>query len=468
MEHLAAALDDLGDAVVGLAGATLGDGRLARAADQELLEVMAAAARLARGAEALLIEATAQVVERSNAAAVSDRLTTRLGCRSVGELVQRVTRVSKRAGADLVTASGAVLQPIAPATGEVLPAGLPGMRAALAAGEVGVHGVLAVAESLRGCSAGRAQILAADEELAAAARGEGVDAAPPVCAEELRALASVWAMYLDQDGAEPRESRALRTRSLTLGTCRDGIVPVRGALLAEVAGQLQRLFDSVLNPKLDAPVFVEDFEGDEPSPVMADVRSRAQKQHDALATILNAAAASGSLPQLGGSAPTLVVSVRAEDLQSGRGFGHVGGVDEPVSLAAVRHIACSGAVQRVVFDERGRIVELGSLERIFTHHQRRAMALRDGGCVIPGCHVPAAWCETHHVVEHSHGGPTHPDNGVLLCWFHHRTLESSGWQIRMRLGIPEVRGPSWWDAHMRWRPATKSPIRMRERMSQRT
>src|SRR5690606_34404822 len=45
----------------------------------------------------------------------------------------------------------------------------------------------------------------------------------------------------------------------------------------------------------------------------ADVRTHAQKRHDALASVLTVAAASGSMPQLGGAAPTLIVSVRAAD-----------------------------------------------------------------------------------------------------------------------------------------------------------
>ncbi|MGC5225508.1 HNH endonuclease signature motif containing protein, partial [Micromonospora sp. DT81.3] len=73
-------------------------------------------------------------------------------------------------------------------------------------------------------------------------------------------------------------------------------------------------------------------------------------------------------------------------------------------------------------DDRGRIVSIGTLDRVFNHHQRKAITLRDGGCIIPGCHIPAAWCEIHHVTDHALGGPTHTDNGVLLCWHHHRTL----------------------------------------------
>lgn len=470
MTNLADTLRGLGDALAETVDGCLSDDALRVTSDDDLLVVMSTAARLTRLAEALVVEATAQVLDRSDSGTPDVRLTTRKGCRSAGELVQRITRTSRRRAADVVSAARAVQQRVSITTGELLPPEFPGMRAVLARGDVGVDGVVAVAVPLRDCPAGRAALAAADEELAASARGEGVDGAPPAPADDLRAQAAVWAVFLDQDGSEPREARALRKRGLTLGVCRDGLVPVRGDLLPEVAAQLQRGFDSLLNPKVDGtvsagPRFVAVADQrDEPVDAVADDRTRMQRQHDALAILLTAAA-SASLPSLGGAAPVLVVSVREQDLATGRGRAHVSGSDEPLSLAAARHIACAGAVQRVVSGGRGRIVSLGSPERVFTYHQRRAIALRDGGCLIPGCHVPAEWCEIHHVEEHARGGPTHTDNGVMLCWFHHRTLDSNGWRVRMNHGIPEVRGPAWWDSRMRWRPITKSPARMRDRLA---
>ncbi|MFD4421410.1 HNH endonuclease signature motif containing protein [Agromyces sp. NPDC058484] len=79
---------------------------------------------------------------------------------------------------------------------------------------------------------------------------------------------------------------------------------------------------------------------------------------------------------------------------------------------------------------------------------------------MPGCSVPASWCEIHHVIPDADGGPTHPDNGVLLCWFHHRTIDTSGWGIRMFHGVPHIRPPVWLDPGRTWRPATKSPTRL--------
>ncbi|WP_235566985.1 DUF222 domain-containing protein, partial [Microbacterium sp. Root180] len=170
------------------------------------------------------------------------------------ELVQRVTRQSSRAVGEVLRGAAAVARPVAITTGEVLPAAYPAMREALASGAVGIDGLVAVVGALEGAGCAPEARLAADAELAAAARGAGCDGGPAPCADELRVQAQVWAMFLDQDGTEPREARALRKRGLTLGVCRDGLVPVRGQLLPEVAGQLNTLFHAILNPKGDGPV----------------------------------------------------------------------------------------------------------------------------------------------------------------------------------------------------------------------
>ena len=473
MESLADTLRDVERMLGQAVDRAFRSGELRGFDDDAVLSLMAQVASIARCAEAALIATVAEVQERVDAAPHAERPTTRYGCRSMRELVQRTTRASGRTVGDVVRAARALQQPVSVSTGAVLAAEYPALRDAAADGVVGLDALVAIVATLEAARCERDARMAADSELASSARGVGVDAGPSPSADDLRVQAQVWAMYLDQDGAEPRESRALRKRGFTLGVCHEGLVPFRGNALAEVAGQLERLFDSILNPKGEGPEapagphFVEiDDEG--PVEAAAETRSRAQKQHDALATILAVAARSGELPTIAGSAPTLVVSVAADDLDAGRGHAHVDGCDEPVTLAVARQVACTGAVQRVTTDGAGRILAIDILDRVFAAHQRKAMTLRDGGCIIPGCHVPAAWCEIHHVTEHAFGGPTHTDNGVLLCWYHHRTLDSSGWKVRMRGGVPEVRGPCWWDSSMSWRPVTKSPTRLSQRLRARS
>ena len=468
MNDIAATLAEVGTALGEVVGSALADGSSRMWRDDEVLELMSAAAQIARHAEAVLIEAASQVDDRSAAPALSERMTNRFGCRSVSELVQRATRVSGRRASELIKAGRAVRQEVAPTSGELLPPEFPAMREALVEGAVGLDALLGATAPIAGLAtaAGRAAHLAADEELAAAARGAD---GPAATADELRSFATVWSMYLDPDGAEPREAKAMRKRGITLGRCQDGIVPIRGGLLPDVAAQLDLLANAVLNPRVDDITRGSHFTEDPDEPASdPDTRTGAQKLHDVFATVLTKAAASGQFPTIGGAAPTLVVSARAEDLASGRGFAHIDGVDEPVSLAVARQVACTGGSQRVLLESNGRIRAIETAERVFNRRQRRAKELRDGTCVIPGCCVPALWCEIHHVEEHARGGPTSTENGVPLCWYHHRTIDTSGWQIRMNSGVPEVRGPYWWDAERRWRPVTKSPTRMRSRIDRRT
>ena len=335
MNDIAATLAEVGTALGEVVGSALADGSSRMWRDDEVLELMSAAAQIARHAEAVLIEAASQVDDRSAAPALSERMTNRFGCRSVSELVQRATRVSGRRASELIKAGRAVRQEVGPTSGELLPPEFPAMREALVEGAVGLDALLGATAPIAGLAtaAGRAAHLAADEELAAAARGAD---GPAATADELRSFATVWSMYLDPDGAEPREAKAMRKRGITLGRCQDGIVPIRGGLLPDVAAQLDLLANAVLNPRVDditrGPHFTED--PDEPASD-PDTRTGAQKLHDVFATVLTKAAASGQFPTIGGAAPTLVVSARAEDLASGRGFAHI---DAPAdSEQADRH-----------------------------------------------------------------------------------------------------------------------------------
>lgn len=278
--------------------------------------------------------------------------------------------------------------------------------------------------------------------------------------------------YLDPDGAEPADEAAMRGRYFLIGMVKDGAAPVRGSILPEVAEQLTLLMDSLLNPKVNdadesdqeagstgAGVrFEPSDETDSEAPAFADTRTRGQKLHDALAAIVNTAARTDLFPHLGGAAPTLVVAATAADLVAGHGWASTGRNGDLVPITTALQTACAGGIQRILFDEQGRIASIGTSSRIFNALQRRAITIRDGGCVIPGCTVPPTWCEVHHVREHADGGPTHTDNGVLLCWFHHRTLHLTEWVIRMNHGIPEVRGPAWWDPHQHWHRA-RSPYK---------
>ncbi|GAA1928488.1 HNH endonuclease signature motif containing protein [Microbacterium aoyamense] len=467
LDHLEEAVEQTRAHVTG----ALGEGRVLTASDEQITRALALAAELQRLTEAVLVEATGEVSRRSQSAARDDRLTSRMGCHDVSELVQRLARCSASTAARLQRAAKPTMARVSFA-GTAMPGMLPALHDAMIDGVIGLDGVLAVASPLAEMSrrVPYEKVLTADQVIAAIARGEGPDGAPPASADLLKIHATTWATYLDQDGAEPREERALRVRGITLGRERDGVVPISGNLMVEVAKQFELICHAIGSPRVDqdGPVMFRPSADVEPDPLdyRSDVRTPTQKRHDALATALSVAASSRLLPTIGGAAPTLVVSVREEDLIEGRGWAHIDG--QPVSLAASVHAGCAGVIQRILTGGNGRIVKLGTEERVFNRRQRRAIALRDGGCVIPGCGVPAAWCEIHHVVDWALGGSTHTENGVLLCWYHHRHLANHGWQIRMSNGVPEVKAPPWAEREPRWRPATTSPTRLLERLNRRT
>lgn len=465
LDHLRTAITPTRDRV----REVFADGGIRWASDEQIIDALSVAAELQRLTEAVMIEAVGEISRRSQERDREQRLTSRRGCHDVGELVQRVTRLGASSAARMQRAATVTMVRVA-LNGDAMPGLLPAMRETLADGDVGIDGLVAVAGALEAMSprVGVDDLRAADAVLAAEARGEGPDGAPPACAELLRVQARAWAAYLDQDGAEPREDKALRLRGLTLGRARDGVVALSGTLLVEVAAQFERICHAIGSPRIGTggPVVFRPSDEIRDDEATTDRRTSAQKRHDAFATALFTAASSELLPTIGGAAPTLVVSVREQDLVDGTGWAHLDG-GEPVSLAAATHVGCSGVVQRVVQGEDGRILRIGTEERVFNRHQRRAIALRDGGCLIPGCGVPAGWCEIHHVVEHAKGGPTHTDNGVLLCWFHHRYLDHHGWRVRMNNGVPEVLAPPWIEARPRWRPATTSPTRLLDLVSSR-
>ena len=46
-----------------------------------------------------------------------------------------------------------------------------------------------------------------------------------------------------------------------------------------------------------------------------------------------------------------------------------------------------------------------------------ALVLRDRGCVFPGCTVPPAHCDAHHIIPWWDNGPTSLSNCLLDCFF---------------------------------------------------
>ena len=75
------------------------------------------------------------------------------------------------------------------------------------------------------------------------------------------------------------------------------------------------------------------------------------------------------------------------------------------------------------------VVDAGRLQRFGSPIQRRKATIRDRGCVVPGCTVPAWLCELHHLIAWLLGGSTNLDDLALICPGHHRFLHRHGWAL---------------------------------------
>jgi len=74
----------------------------------------------------------------------------------------------------------------------------------------------------------------------------------------------------------------------------------------------------------------------------------------------------------------------------------------------------------------GRPIAVGEEATRVTRRMRRALIARDGGCRFPGCHVPVAWTDVHHLVP---GIGQTVDEMALHCRRHHRRLHDQPWTV---------------------------------------
>jgi hypothetical protein len=80
---------------------------------------------------------------------------------------------------------------------------------------------------------------------------------------------------------------------------------------------------------------------------------------------------------------------------AGRVGDYPGSTVQPAVLA---RLSCDSPIRRILVDEQGAVLHHGRARRFASPVQKRALAVRDGGCVIPGCPAPPERCDVHHVI----------------------------------------------------------------------
>ena len=149
-----------------------------------------------------------------------------------------------------------------------------------------------------------------------------------------------------------------------------------------------------------------------------------------------------ALPKAGGLAATVAVTIDIDDLRTGQGTAtNTSGTT--TSAAHAQRLACNAHLVALYLDSESKVLDHGTARRLYDRHQRLALAVRDQGCVWPGCDRPPAWCEAHHLNFWSEDGPTDLDNAALVCHFHHFLLHEGEWTARMADdGVVEIIPPA--------------------------
>jgi hypothetical protein len=405
---------------------------------EELLELTRELERQTRRIPAVDHRVVAELDERNLAA--------ELACANTEALLHDLLQLHPREAKARVAAARELTERHA-LSGETLPPLCPAVTAAQRAGTLSPAHAKVIRDLLGWLPAEHDREFGAALERCLAEHAEHLD---PL--QLARAVTRLKAR-LDPDGAEPRDRENHRRRGVTICPNPDGSSELRGHLTAATTAIWQAIFDSLAAPRPSTEHGRDD-------------RSAAQRRHDALHEAGKRLLRSGTLPDCGGAPVTVQVTVRAEDLRDRTGLADTAHGDT-ISIAELLHLAAEAEIIPVVLDDVGGVLASGGphtdegvaggggrTRRYATPAQRRALAARDRGCSFPGCTVPPAWTEVHHVTPWNDGGRTDLDETTLVCDFHHDHHEQAGWTCQMINKIPNWIPPPWIDPDQRPRRNT--------------
>ena len=266
--------------------------------------------------------------------------------------------------------------------------------------------------------------------------------------QEVRGIAE----RLDQDGGyDPARDPANNQFRLTPLT--SGYTAISGQLVGELALMVRSLIEAETDRVLGR--YRSDAEA---SGGAVEMPGRAQAAAEALAEMLERAS---GVPDATGVTPTPEIVVVYDEAS-----GELSDQDNlPISATALRWLVAAGVIRALEVSPTGDPLRMGRKLRYASTHQRRALAVRDGGCVFPGCSRPVAWCDAHHVDHWDTGGPTDIENLALLCRHHHRVTHQPGWEMSRSPGEPDA-PPGTEPVTFRWRTPTGAVINSRRHQRQ--
>jgi hypothetical protein len=262
-----------------------------------------------------------------------------------------------------------------------------------------------------------------------------IDEARGLPVEELGRRARAMRDRLDPIGARERYERQYEARSWRMWTDEDGARHARIDFDHEMGAWVEAIRDAALRPRRGGPRFLTDEQRAEAALLEQDSRTNDQLAYDLMTDLLRAGALARSEDVFGARQPGVRMVVfkdavgRRDAFGRLLGIGHIEDGGEAVPGPVLDRSLCDAGAVEVTVDSCGNPLDVGREQRLFTAKQRIALAVRDGGCIWPGCDRPPSYCEAHHIDGWAGGGRTDTERGALLCRFHHLLLHNHGWRI---------------------------------------
>jgi hypothetical protein len=230
----------------------------------------------------------------------------------------------------------------------------------------------------------------------------------------------------------PQTTNAMRhwraRAEATLEDVGDGKLPDRSLHLSKTLDgrfELSGSFDGLAGEVLDKALrmaMTTDAPGE-------PVRTLATRRADALVDMARESLDHGGKSD-GRNRPHLNVVVDYDELLAGRGGQSVDG--SLINGAALQSLLCDSTVHRVVTKGASTVLDYGTATRVVGNNLWNALVLRDRHCRFEGCERSYRFCEAHHVVPVTKGGPTNLANLVLKCSRHHHIGHLPGWHETLR------------------------------------
>jgi len=257
------------------------------------------------------------------------------------------------------------------------------------------------------------------------------DQATKVRPDQLEKAAQRCALLINPDGKFSDADRARQRGFTWSGQRADGMsigkLVASPELRANIDAWLARFAaPGMCNPDDEAACVDGEPSGDAAG---RDLRTFAQRNHDALNALVRGQLGDPKLGQHNGLPVTVIVSTTLQELTSGAGRAVTGG-GTVVPMRDLIGMASHAFHYLAVFDEHSaRPLYLGRSRRIATPDQRVVLYAKDRGCTHPGCDVPGYWSEVHHVDDWAAGGLTDADKLTFACQPNHKQA-GNGWQTR--------------------------------------